>query len=158
MRDMISIAFTIFCDKQYMWDEMLYLMKVLLDPLDNRSPLDSLQEVIHVELPFSTLSLPVIPWLDEIKTIEHTLDTGTFEPTPSQQNPEDANIVSNSSYLPDKSDKDTVAAEPFSTNTTSVAPAQQKKKKKSLPAWRLSQPWIIKKLIKDERAMSNLTF
>ncbi len=44
---------------------------------------DSLHDVIHAELPFLTLSLPVILWLDETKTIEHTLDTETFEPTPS---------------------------------------------------------------------------
>ena len=95
-------------------------------PVRQPTASDSLHEVIHAELLFPPLSLPVIPWLDETKTIEHTLDTGTFEPTPSQPNTEDENIASDLSDLPDESDKDTVAAQPFSTDTTAVASTQQK--------------------------------
>ena len=87
---------------------------------------DSLHEVIYADLPFLTPFLPVIPWLDETKTIEHTLDTETFEPTPSQANTEDPNIASNLSDLPDESDEDTVVAEPLSTDTIKVALTQQR--------------------------------
>ena len=90
------------------------------------APQDSLNEATHAELLFPTLSLPVIPWLDETKTIEHTLDAGTPEPISSQPNTEDANTASDLSDIPDESDEDTAAAAPLSTNTTTVAPTQRK--------------------------------
>lgn len=89
-------------------------------------PQDSLNKRIYAELPFLTLSLPDILWLDKTKTIEYTQDTKTSQPISSQPNIENANTVSNLLNIPNESNKNIASAASLFINNITIAQTQQK--------------------------------